>query len=298
MIRSPFFYVGDKYKLMEQLTGLMPQNINTYVDAFTGGGSAFLNVQAQKFLVNDIDANLINLHRELSSFAGRPEDLIKQLFAVIDEYQLSSSANGITVPPELRLQYPKTYFAHFNKPAYLKLREDYNASKSDYIKLYLLLIYGFNRMLRFNNSGNFNLPVGNVDFNKNVLEALDDYLNFIATHDVVFHADDYVSFIRQQTLGPDDFVYLDPPYLITFSEYNKLWNSERESELYDLLDELDGQGVRFGLSNMLVHKGKTNEILQNWSRRYNIHPVKSNYISFNDNTIKNGSRELYVTNHE
>ena len=38
--------------------------------------------------------------------------------------------------------------------------------------LYLLLIFGFNRMLRFNSKGEYNLPVGNVDFNKNTETAL------------------------------------------------------------------------------------------------------------------------------
>lgn len=49
---------------------------------------------------------------------------------------------------------------------------DFNSNKNELIKLYLLLIYGFNRMLRFNRNGDFNLPVGNVDFNNNVVNAL------------------------------------------------------------------------------------------------------------------------------
>ena len=44
------------------------------------------------------------------------------------------------------------------------------------MRLYLLLIYGFNHMIRFNRAGQFNLPVGNVDFNFNVEQALKDYL--------------------------------------------------------------------------------------------------------------------------
>ena len=47
--------------------------------------------------------------------------------------------------------------------------------KNDLMKLYVLLIYGFNHMLRFNGSGEFNLPVGNVDYNKNVNKALHVY---------------------------------------------------------------------------------------------------------------------------
>jgi site-specific DNA-adenine methylase len=147
-------------------------------------------------------------------------------------------------------------------------------------------------MLRFNKSGDFNLPVGNVDFNKNVVQALNAYLSFIASSDVKFDNNDYVKFVLNQKFGVNDFVYFDPPYLITFSEYNKVWNLDRERELYALLDELDKQGVRFGLSNMLEHKGRQNELLETWSRRYKVHEIQSNYISFNDNSIKSGSREI------
>lgn len=56
------------------------------------------------------------------------------------------------------------------------MRSDFNESSKDNMSiLYLLLIYGFNRMLRFNKRGDFNLPVGNVDFNSNVVSALENY---------------------------------------------------------------------------------------------------------------------------
>lgn len=72
----------------------------------------------------------------------------------------------------------KTYYSKYNKDAYLKMRQDYNKNKDNVLLLYLLLIYGFNHMIRFNSKGDFNLPVGNVDFNKNVYIALINYLNF------------------------------------------------------------------------------------------------------------------------
>jgi DNA adenine methylase len=34
-------------------------------------------------------------------------------------------------------------------------------------------------MIRFNSKGEFNLPVGNVDFNKNVQMALEGYFSFV-----------------------------------------------------------------------------------------------------------------------
>ena len=35
-IRSPFFYVGDKYKLMPQLKSLFPDDIDNYIEPFVG----------------------------------------------------------------------------------------------------------------------------------------------------------------------------------------------------------------------------------------------------------------------
>ena len=299
IIRSPFFYVGDKYKLMGQLIELFPPNIETYCDAFAGGGSSFLNVIAKKYLVNDVDKSLIALHEELSSYTDNRRTLLfDEIYKIIDDYGLSCSFNGKTTSKELKLEYPKTYFAKFNKDAYVKLRSDFNNENiKNPLKLYVLLIYGFNHMLRFNSSGKFNLPVGNVDLNKNVANALNSYIDFMQNHKVVFSNNDYVDFIKKQNLGKNDFIYLDPPYLISASEYNKLWSQEREAELYDLLDELDKKGVKFGLSNMLEHKGIKNDILEKWSIRYKVHPIKSNYISFNDNSIKMKSREVYITNY-
>lgn len=39
--RSPFFYVGDKYKLMPQLSKYFPDAINNLIEPFCGGGSVF-----------------------------------------------------------------------------------------------------------------------------------------------------------------------------------------------------------------------------------------------------------------
>ena len=64
-VRSPLFYVGDKYKLMPQLIKLFPKNINTYYDVFCGGGSASINVSAKKFVMNDIDKKIMELHNHL-----------------------------------------------------------------------------------------------------------------------------------------------------------------------------------------------------------------------------------------
>ncbi len=296
--RSPLFYVGDKYKLMPEIKKYLPSYINTYVEPFVGGGSSFLNVNAKKYLVNDIDENIINIHKLLFSYSNNKDLFFKKIFNMINKYELSCSYNGHLVPEELKIKYKKTYYAKYNKDSYMKIREDFNGDKSDILKLYVLLIYGFNHMTRFNTRGDFNLPVGNVDFNSNVYNSLNYYFDYIRKIDIKYHSMDYKEFIRMLDLKKNDYVLLDPPYLISQSEYNKLWTEKDEIELYKILDELNEKGIRFGITNLSYHKGKTNSIFNNWSKKYHSYEISSNYISYNDNTIKNNSKEVFVTNYD
>jgi len=296
-IRSPFFYVGDKYKLVPQLKKLLPHRITMYIEPFVGGGSSLLNVEADTYWANDIDKNVIKLHRFFSSFAHSPEDLFDALFENIKKYNLSCSYCGYYVPDCLKKEYPKTYYSHFNKPGYLQMRDDFNADQSNCILLYLLLIYGFNHMIRYNASGFFNLPAGNVDFNQNVYNALNGYLSFMRTHTVNWFDGDYWSFCRQIPMDTDAaYVFCDPPYLISNSEYNKLWNAEKEAQFYLFLDHLNANKIKFGVTNLAFHKGQENFIFTNWASKYFAYRLKSNYISFNDNSIKNDSTEFFITN--
>ncbi|HHW69351.1 MAG TPA: Dam family site-specific DNA-(adenine-N6)-methyltransferase [Tenericutes bacterium] len=295
IIRSPFFYVGDKYKLMTQLKKLFPDSIDTFIEPFVGGGSVFLNTNAKKYIVNDIETNIIDLHKLFYEYKDKKEIFIEELIEIIKKYELSCSFIGITVPEELKKKHVKTYYAKFNKPAYLDMRDEYNSSK-DIKLLYLLLIYGFNHMIRFNNSGKFNLPVGNVDFNNNVYTSINNYIDFVSQENIKYHNMDYIEFINNLKIGEDDFIYFDPPYLLSNSEYNKMWNEEKEQELYNMIDVLSSKGIKFGLSNLLIQKDEENHILSNWMDKYNVYDIKSNYISYYDNSIKKSNKEVYITN--
>lgn len=294
--RSPLFYVGDKYKLINEIKTHFPLHIGRLIEPFVGGGSVFMNVDANEFLLNDIDSFVIAIHKMLCSYVDREEEFFKEFFDIVNKYHLSLSYRENTVPKELKESFPKTYFAKYNKEAYSQLRDDFNkGGKQDIIQLYALLIYGFNRMLRFNKKGDFNLPVGNVDFNQNTYNAIVDYFTLLKDKNVVWYNEDFRVFLNNIDYREDDLVYLDPPYLITFSEYNKLWNEETERELLNLIDDLNKRDIKFAISNVTHYKGKVNNLFLEWSKHYNSFPIKSNYISFNDNTVKNFN-EVLVTN--
>lgn len=296
--RSPFFYVGDKYRLLDQIVPLFPEETQRLIEPFVGGGSVFLNTHHSEVLANDYDKNVINIHKLLSKYDSKMHLFIKQITDLADENNLSCSYRGDKIPESLRKKYPKTYYAHFNREGFNKLKMKFNASKDkDSAILYVLLIYGFNRMLRFNKFGEFNIPVGNVDLNKNVIKALHGYAKKINNRSINYSNLDYEVFIKKIKFKPQDFVYLDPPYLLTSSEYTKSWNEISEQKLYDLVDYLNFKKVKFALSNVEIYNGEKNQILRQWMKNYNVHVVQSNYINYFDNS-KKSIKEVLVCNYE
>lgn len=295
--RSPLFYVGDKYKLMSQIIDLFPKNINNFYEPFLGGGTVSLNVKAKKYFLNDIDKNLILLHKFLYSSSQNKIAFFKELEKIIIQYNLSRSYIEDIVPNELKKLNKKTYFARFNKNKYESLRKIYNKSKDKSpLVLYILLIYGFNRMLRFNRKGEYNIPVGNVDLNNNVINALNGYFTTTEKRIIKFSNNDFRDFLKFD-FHENDFVYLDPPYLITFSEYNKLWNKNSENDLLIFLDKLNNKKIKFALSNVTHYKSKKNEILLKWMNKYTVTKIMSNYISYHNNGKKEIT-EVLITNYE
>lgn len=296
--RSPLFYVGDKYKLYPKISKYFPRTINRFIEPFTGGGSVFLNVTANEYLLNDIDSNVINIHNFLIEQSKNPVVFFDSVFSIIKKYNLSHSYVEDIIPQELKNEWVKTYYAKFNKEGFDKLKNDYNSNKKkNILELYILLIYGFNRMLRFNSKGEYNLPVGNVDFNKNTFTALNDYFRLVKQKELKFYNLDFIDFFEQIAFQENDFVYLDPPYLITFSEYNKLWNEKNEIRLLSFLKRLDSEKVKFAISNVTHYKGKTNNLFLKWSKSFNSFEIKSNYISYHDNSNKE-FKEVLITNFE
>lgn len=295
--RSPLFYVGDKYRLMQQILHLFPPEIDDFYEPFVGGGTVFLNIQAKKYFLNDIDKHLVNIHKLLIFNSKNPEKFFKDVEKIIHKYKLSHSYKEDIVSDSLKKEFKKTYYARFNKKSYEKLRECVNKNeKNDPLILYILLIYGFNRMLRFNGGGKFNLPVGNVDFNKNVVSTLNNYFDFVQDKKIKFITKDFRKFFEENDCAKNDLVYLDPPYLITASEYNKFWDQKSESDLLKIIDNLDKKGVKFALSNVTHYNGSKNHLLIGWMKKYKVHKIESNYISYHNNSKKE-IKEVLITNY-
>ena len=101
-LRSPLFYVGDKFKLLPEILNHFPNKIDKFIEPFVGGGSVFLNTNAKSYLLNDVNSRLIDIHRYLVSCNSKPEEFYKSVETIISEYNLSKSYKRDIIPEELK----------------------------------------------------------------------------------------------------------------------------------------------------------------------------------------------------
>lgn len=310
-MKTPLNYTGNKSRLIEQFAARFPQNIDTFVDLFCGGGTVGLSVNAKKVIFIDNNENVIGLLQHLAD--STVETLLPRLEKLIEKYELSYSAKyGYQTYRQGISKTDNNGLKAYNLEGYYKLRDDYNAledksSKKAFDLLYLLVLYAFNNDMRFNRSGNFNLPVGKTDLNNSNIRKLTQYIERISKINHKFVCGDFRDKKIQNILFNADFIYADPPYLIGNAVYNESgnWTEETEYELISLLKSLDKNGKRFALSNVLTKVGAINNPLSEWVRTFNrndwqIWDIEYHYRSASYNKINRqaAEREILITNYE
>lgn len=302
IIPSPLNYIGGKYKLLPQILPLFPKISGTFIDLFCGGCNVGINVNADRVILNDTDENLRYLY---NTFKNMDKDvLLKMIEDIIEKYGLSRS--DIYGYEHYGCESGKG-LGEYNKQPYLKLREDFNEHTNFdyyyYAILYVLILYSFNNQIRFNRNGKFNLPVGKRDYNTKMQKKLSDFIDRLKEGNFVITSADFEVF-SLDGYGENDFIYADPPYLITCATYNEQggWNEDKERALYKFLDKANEQGIRFALSNVLRSKGKENAILLKWledNSQYRTISLDYNYSNSNYQTKdrSSGSEEVLIVNY-
>ena len=283
LIKSPFNYIGGKFKLLPQILPLFPNDINTFYDVFGGGGNVILNVNANKYHYNEIVYQVTDMFKSLSYTCAN--ETVQKVSNIIDEYKLSKT----------------------NEDGFLRLREDYNNGNDDWSMFYALVSHSFNYQFRFNNNHQYNSSFGRNRsyFTENMMNRLVSFVNKLYISDMMFTSKDFRELkIEDMHLQSNDLVYCDPPYLISTGNYNDGkrgftgWGLDEEQSLLDILDCIDKKGSKFALSNVLRHKGRQNDMLIEWSKKYNINYLNADYSNCSYQGKNNGETiEVLITNY-
>lgn len=270
--KSPLNYSGSKDALLPMITKQLPKHVGTFVDCMGGAFNVGANITAMdKVLYVEYNRYVYEVMDYLINTDSKK--IIREVENVVKKYGLKKK----------------------NKDAYLKLRDDYNNKKKTPLYLFVLQIYAFQNMIRFNGSQKMNTPVGNNEYCESITDRISNFIVRAPEFELVCGAYNIVDY---ETFPEDTIFYFDPPYFITNAEYNdgkrglEGWNANKEIELLSYLTAIDQAGYKFMLSNVVQHNGKTHHVLLDW-----VHEHNYNLINLGKTGIKYPREEVVITNY-
>lgn len=246
--KSPLNYSGSKDKIVDNIIRELPKNVGTFVDVMGGAFNVGVNITALTEVVyNEYNSHVYNIIKLL--LEKNKEEIVEEIEKIIEENDLNKG----------------------DKQSYLKFRKKYNSNPTP-INLFILHMYSFQNMIRFNSNMEFNTPCGVAGYSddlKNRILNFSPRTNEIRLLNEDYKKIDFLKYDRESTI-----FYFDPPYFITSASYNdgkrgySGWNAKDESKLLSILQELDSLGYKFMLSNVLEHKGRFHHLLYEWAKEH------------------------------
>ncbi len=266
-------WVGGKRQLLGVLAPLVPKRYGLYCEPFLGGGALLFHQRPARALLNDINAELINVYEVIKKD-------VEKLVLELGKYRNDEE------------QYYEVRDWDRDSDTYGRLSPVRRAARIIYLNKTC-----YNGLFRVNNAGEFNTPFGrhkqpNIQ-NAPLLRAVSRYFQ---AADLRFTTRDYAEVLAK--LPADSFVYLDPPYYpvsksANFTNYTKIgFDQEEQIRLKNACDQLDRRGIRFMLSNSAA------DFILDLYSAYNVRIIKAKRAVNSVSTKRGDVDEIVVRNYE
>jgi DNA adenine methylase len=221
---KPFLkWVGGKRQLLSHLRAFTPDRFATYHEPFLGGGALFFELQPERAVLSDTNERLVRAYR------GVRND-VDDVIALLQRYP-------------------------HDKDFFLQLREvDIDAATDAEVAAWMIYLNrtGYNGLYRVNRQNRFNVPFGDYA-NPTICDVSNLHACSRALRRAeILHAPFDHTMAR---VGPDDFVYFDPPYipLSTTSNFTSYtctgFDMDDQIRLRDVARDLKHRGASVVLSN-------------------------------------------------
>ena len=257
MIKSPFNWVGNKYRYIDIINKLIlnKQYENVY-EPFLGTGNVLLNIQcnATNYFGNDI----IYLIPEIYNFIKNDN----YVYTLQDFEDVETKYNNFSVNAD-----------------YYDLRSDWNTqylnknySREFVIKTIMLLKMCSNSMVRFNSKNQFNqgfrgITDGNFfkDITKiNIIDSLNDFSTHLKKNNFIFTHDNYFNINFKE----DSLLIIDPPYLLSEGIYSSNIDEQLDKNIIEKMLDSNCDFLYFSYEN---NNGKVNNnipLLSGYNKMY------------------------------
>ena len=155
----------------------------------------------------------------------------------------------------------------------------------------------FNGMMRFNSKGEYNVPYCKKDnrfqraYITKICNQVDNVQNIIKDKDWTFEVSNYKETILKAT--PNDFIYLDPPYIGRDTNYYNKWD---ETDALALKDILQNSNLNFMMSMWKENKYRFNDYIKDFWMDYPMYYFDHFYHLGGKETNRNKIIETIITN--
>lgn len=224
MLIPPIKIQGKKTKIVPKIMEIADEILNelpeidTWVEPFLGSGVVAFNCpgRIKKVIVNDINPHIIKFYKGVADGIITP-DKIREVFDIHNQNLL------------------KDGYDYYNQ-----IKDRFNQS-FDTMDFLFLTRTGFNGVMRFNNSGKWNVPFCKLNnrLSKNVIDDLassvDELSRLFKSKEFIFYNKSFEEVIES---APENSIfYCDPPYYGLQVQYFKGWGKEDEIRLNEMLKD-------------------------------------------------------------
>lgn len=276
-------YRGGKSHEIPHIMWHIPRFTGRYVEPFFGGGALFFYLEPKRAIVNDINSKLIEFYRGVRDYFPL---LRKELDEVEGEYKRNRAEFDA-----LKDKSPNERVEDKNETLYYKMRDMYNGliekTFSDALLYYYINKTAYSGMIRCNSKGEFNVPFGRyANLNTN---SVTSYHSSLLQRTEIYN-EDYSTVFNM--CDGDDFVFLDPPYDSTFSDYGN-------AEYKDGFDEDSHRRLANDFANLpcraLMVIGRT-PLTEELYGKYVVDEYEKNYAVNIRNRFRSAATHILVAN--
>lgn len=276
-------YRGGKSREIPRFLQYIPDDFNRYIEPFFGGGAVYFYLEPDNAILNDINERLMTFYEQLKS---QYPLMRQQLDAIQKEYEANQAAykNDKAKSPDERVP-------NANEELYYRMRDLFNHPDDTFLDGVLYFFINktaYSGMIRYNNSGEYNVPFGRYP-NLNTRLITPQHSKLLQGAEL-FNLDYRQIFDMAQE---DDFIFLDPPYDCVFNDYGNIdmMNGFDETEHRRLADDF-----RNLQSRALMVIGKT-PLTEELYGEYIFDEYYKNYAVNIRNRFKNDKMHIVVKNY-
>lgn len=268
-IIPPIKSQGIKTKLIPWINDLILTSgisLNTrWIEPFFGTGVVGFNSPVNGIhIVGDTNPHIINLYQQLQSGKITPYTM---------RTYLERESKLLEIADE-------DGYAH-----YRLVRNRFNREHSPYDFIFLSRA-GFNGMMRFNKSGDWNIPFCKKPgrfapaYITKICNQIRSVAQIIRKKEWKFNNAPFLETIARA--GEGDIIYCDPPYYGRYVDYYNGWTEKDEEELFYALSQTR---AKFILSTWHHNDYRPNEMIKRFWQRFNV--VTKEHFYHNGGKIEN-----------